>query len=553
MCRQNREGGIGDVVLGVVIVLLTEPPASYNERVRRWALPVEIAMLVFVLLAITLRYAPVRSLSWTYDDAFLLRVVNTSDVESYFTSPGFWQGMPAKMFVPALLVWYEMGSRAGGESGFYAVALILLAVALTTSYIALRMWLGVVEALAAVALIGLGPPVVSLVTQLMATHYLIALAFSALAVALYAKAARTTARADGPRLAGWMPAVLSSFFYLLAMLAKEIAVLLPALLLLIPGARRRFIAPHAMALVVYFAWRQLMIGTLLGGYGWAVTSDNVGALILSLPAQIVSSIAPPQWWIATGVLLVLIVPIAWRMRSWRAVAALLIALAPVLPVSREMQPRYVFPLWVTLVVLFAIAARGRAVLCAVAVAVVGMANIAEWNDVYPLADRMSTEARFILRAAPGSTLRLPRIPPAALGELMEMRGKGGVDAFYDDLYLCSGAHLGRKVFEYEAGRVAGISSRIETITRRDCGSIRTNVPLHARFRFQDGTLFWQFGPYERGTWTIVFADGAQAFAVPRNDAFQLGNVPGLALRIRYDSPEGWSTYSETIHLDFTQK
>jgi len=516
-------------------------------------LRIEGAFLVLVLFALSLRYAPAIRLSWTYDDPWLLRLAARQSVASYFTAPAFWQSLPQQMFVPFIHTWFDVVSHAthGSPAPFYVLSIVWLDLALAASYLALRTWFGPVSSLVAVAMIGLGPPVVSIVTQLMSTHYLFALTFSALSIAAWSGV--QTTEEQPARL---FPALLSSFFYFLAILAKEIAVPLPVVLLLLPRSRPRSLAPHALALALYLLWRKLMIGAFLGGYGWVVTSDSLGPLLRSLPRQVVASIAPPQTWIVVLLALVLLLPIAWRMRSWKfAVATALsiaVALGPVIPVSREMQPRFVFALWVTLVVLFVISIRSKPLLAAMGVAIVAIANVAEWRDVYPVAARMSDEARFVLSAPSSATLRLPRVPPAAMGELLAMRDVPGVQAFYDDFYLCSHDQRGRRVFEYESGRIVEITTRVGALARRHCGSIRKNVPLQARFRFDNGTLSWRFGPYTRGAWSVLFGDGAQAFPVPRRDAFKLGNVPGLDLRIRYDSPEGWRTYSETIHLHFTK-
>lgn len=510
---------------------------------RARAVTVEILLLAALLGAIGFAYADARRLSWTYDDAFLLRVVHGADLNDYFGSRPFWRSMPAKMFVPLLLAWYELGSRAGDEAGFYRLAIALLLLALAACYVAFRQFLPPLPSLTGIALIGLGPPVVSLVTQLMATHYLIALACSALAVAAFAR--------------GW--SVLSAILYLAAMLAKEIALPLPLLLFLLPATRARRLIPHAMALVLYFAWRKIMLGVFLGGYGWAVTRENAFALAMSLPGQLADALTPPS--IVFGVLLalVLLAPIALRFRS-RAfgiafIVALGCAIAPILPVARELQPRYAFATWVTLAVFFAIAARGKAPVCAIAVVVVALAQQAEWRAVWPTAARMSAESRFVLTAPADATLRLPATPPAAMGELQWLRAQRGAPPglqwFYDDLYLCQGKHHGRRVF---ASRGAGVVPvDVRRVAEQHCRSIRHDAPLSAGFHFANGTLHWTFGPYERGTYRVVFADGVQAFAVPREDAYILGDLPGIALRVRYDAPEGWVTYSPELALDFVRR
>ena len=518
------------------------------------SLVAETVLVVIVLLGVAALYAEATTLSWTYDDAFLLRVVNGADLNDYFGSRPFWQSMPSKMFVPLLLAWYELGSRAGDAKGFYMLAIALLAVSLVAVYLALRTHFGRVESLAGVAMIGLGPPVVSLVTQLMATHYLVALAFSALAFAVYVIAIRRDSM---------LLAMFSAVLYLAAMLAKEVAVPLPALLLLVPRSRWRMVVPHAVAFALYMLWRKIMLGVFLGGYGWAVTSDTAGPLIVSLPLQLVRTIAPPQWWLVVLVAIALLVPIAAHLRSRRFAFAFLVALGcailPVLPVSREMQPRYAFAAWVTLVVFFVIAVqslprRTRAIVCALAVAVVAITHRAEWDDALPLSEQMSAETRFVLSAPADATLRLPKTPPAAMGELQAMRGATGpLQWFYDDMYLCAGRHQGRRLYQSGDDGVVEITSEAARIAQKHCTSIREDVALSTRFRFESGTLRWTFGPYEEGKWHVVFGDGVQAFAVPREDAYILGEIPGISLRVRYDSPAGWVTYSPELALDFTRQ
>jgi hypothetical protein len=48
------------------------------------------------------------------------------------------------------------------------------------------------------------------------------------------------------------------------------------------------------------------------------------------------------------------------------------------------------------------------------------------------------------------------------------------------------------------------------------------------------------------------AIGIQAFEIPRHDALNLPGMSGIAMRIRYDSPAGWTTYSPEIAIDFAR-
>ena len=82
------------------------------------------------------------------------------------------------------------------------------------------------------------------------------------------------------------------------------------------------------------------------------------------------------------------------------------------------------------------------------------------------------------------------------------------------------------------------------------------MALAADFDFDSGgesqgrVLRWRLGPYADGRWHLVFQDGVEAYEVPRRGAFHIGDPADLILRVRYDSPRGWSTYSPPLRLDF---
>ena len=161
---------------------------------------------------------------------------------------------------------------------------------------------------------------------------------------------------------------------------------------------------------------------------------------------------------------------------------------------------------------------------------------------------------------PGTFLRRPIVPPAAMGEVNWLKTavagrRGGALWFADDYFLCANDVAARRMWEYapERRRVVEITSRIPDLARRHCESIRGDAPLTAEFDYRDGTLFWRFGPYVDGNWRVLIANGVQAFDVPRTDAFRLPDIPGIALRIRYDSPEGWTAYSPEMVLDFERR
>jgi hypothetical protein len=259
----------------------------------------------------------------------------------------------------------------------------------------------------------------------------------------------------------------------------------------------------------------------------------------------------------------------YAMRERRAAVAALVGLAlviaPVVFVSNEIDARMALVPWLWLCALFAIGASRmgsvprQALLVAAVVAVV-VANRQQWTAEYTRAKRMSDEARAFMTLDGGALLRRPTIPPAAMTELQWLKEgyyqlAGGTGWFYDDSFLCSSPIDGKRIFEWTPARreVVEVTARIPDFAKAWCASLRDKAPLRAEFHHRGETLSWRFGPYDDGRWTVVMAGGVQAFEVPREEGFRLTGVPGLSLRVRYDSPEGWSTYSPDIVLDFARQ
>ena len=121
--------------------------------------------------------------------------------------------------------------------------------------------------------------------------------------------------------------------------------------------------------------------------------------------------------------------------------------------------------------------------------------------------------------------------------------------FQDDLYLCfHRGPLGRVWgYDEETRRLVNLTRRIRALRARHCSSIRAEAPLSATLRFTREGLFWELGPHREGTYRFVLRDGAEAFEMPRSAGFKV-QANGLPLRVEYESPDGWITYSPELQL-----
>jgi hypothetical protein len=519
-----------------------------------------IACAALVLLTILL-YRRVLGLWLTYDDANLLRLTFDYSFFDVFTNARVW---PQQLFTPLLMVAFHAMRRIFGfePARFYVLQLAIACVTMLLVYAAVRQFLDWKRSLAAAAIFAAGAPVCSVVTQLSTVHYFIAIAFCALAVIAYAAALRRSSIALD---------VLSVLCYFLAMMAKEIAIPLPLLLIALPlrdaRTRLRFVIGHGIALIAYFLWRHAVLGTFLGAYGWQIDAAEWPRLLVLLPLRVMQGAAGAGLMIGLLVIVLMTLTIAFGIRNRRAllllIAAIIVAGAPLLPLAKEVKQRYVLVPWLAWSIAFAAAVTRRddriatALLVALPLLTI-VANRKEWGHEFPLRRRMSEEARvFFNDLPPDALLRNPITPPASMGEVQWLKtvhfGRPAGGWFYDDIFLCSGGAAGKRIFEHEGHQIVEITPRIGEIARQFCGSIRNDVPLSAAFHFRDPALYWDLGPYTDGRYSAVIANGVQAFEIPRRDALKLPGMPGIALRIRYDSPAGWTTYSPEIAIDFVHK
>lgn len=533
----------------------------------------DAAIAAVLILLIVVLYRKVVRLWWTYDDAYLIHLAIDSTLADAFFNASIW---PQKLFTPMVMAAFEAHLAVFGldPARWFVVHLVFVAASAIALHAALRLWLGPWTAGAAAVLYVASVPLCSLTTEISGIHYFMAILAGSLATIAYVVALRRDR---------FSLACVSALVLLAGMLAKETVIPLPALFLALPErdlrTRARFAAPHALALAIYFFWRRAVIGTFLGGYGWAIDRDDWPLLIAALPKKIVLASAGAHVPLGLALIALMAIGVFFAVKRTgglqpadrlKPVVTFLVALAlaagPILPVSKEMQRRFALMPWLCWSIAFVVGAEilrrkhpraGVALLVAVPLLAI-VVNRQEWGYEFGRTQRMSDEARFFFDMPPDSFMRTPLVPPAAMGEVnwlktVHLRKPGGAAWFYDDYFLCTADVTGKRAWEYAPERRAVVEIDLAPIARRHCGSIRHEAPLSADFEYRDGSLFWAFGPYAEGRYRLLLANGVQAFDVPREDGFRMEALKGIALRIRYDSPQGWTTYSPELALDFVRR
>ena len=541
------------------------------------------AALVLALLNVAL-YRKVVWLWWTYDDPFNLHAVLTHRLIDPFVNRAIW---PQQLFTPLMMTAFSAEAATVGLDArwWYAINLGLAALSTICIYAAVRLFFDWLPSFVAAALFAASVPMCSVVVQLSTVHYFIAIIFGALSVIAYVIAVRRGARTSRPQSAAVSAgdqsatgrdarplraggprslAIVSALAYLAAMLAKEVAVPLPLFLTFVPR-RSRYVIAHWLMLPVYFVWRRLVIGTFFGAYSWVIAPGEWPKLLLMLPWRVIQAMAGANLFIGLALIALMLIGIVLAAKQSRealliTIVAMIVVLGPILPLAKEVNRRYVLVPWIAVSIAFAAGARRNKALLAIAPLLLIVANRQEWTTEFATRLRMSNEARFMVDMPVNGLLERPTTPPATMRELNwvkmeQLHRPAGASWFYDDFYLCSHDIAGKRLYTYNPGTrwFVELTPRVPQITQRHCGSIRNDKPLRVRFEFHDPAFAWDLGPYANGTYTAVLADGYEAFKIPAKDALNIPGVTALPIRIRYDSPDGWTTYSPGFNLDLVHQ
>ncbi len=280
-------------------------------------------------------YRKAVRLWWIWDDPATLRLVLDRTVWQPFVDGASW---PRKMFTPLLTVFFELQTALFDLDAerFYVLHLVVVAATAIAVYFAFRSFVGTAPSLSAAIVFIAGPPLCSIVTQLSTVHYFLAIFFAALAVICWRRSS-----------------VLSALFYLLSLLAKEVAAPLPLVLLCLTDRKRRVI-PHFIAFAVYFVWRGLVLDTWLGGYGWAVGGKDWRTLV-AFPWKILVFAGVP---LICAIAVVFLLGIRSR-RGWLVLLlAIVLSIAPYAPMAKDLAARFAVVPWLTFAAGFAAAVSG---------------------------------------------------------------------------------------------------------------------------------------------------------------------------------------------------
>lgn len=548
-----------------------------------WRMVTLIAALVLAG-ATWLLYGSVCSGWWHDDDAAHLWFVMRHDhIWQYFAMPEVSRASSEANLAPWALMVYRLiyvicGMEHPGAA--YAMQLLSLFAAAWMTRVLLGLWVRAAWAWLGAALFLLGAPVMHVAYELMTVHYVQGLFFALIAAYAFVHALRSKT---------WRPAVAGGFCYLIAVTAKEIYLPLPILLLFLPEGtwkqRGLKALPFFIVFMIYLPWRWFMLGTLVGGYQSYNTSKadivHIFRTLWHIPVMILGAGVLSRIVMIAG-LLGLALLVGWcRRRIAFALVCLLALLGPLAPLTLFpglFSPnRYLLVVWWSMAAACALImqrlSRGRrwrvwaAIALWVAVSLVaGREMRREQLRSQPWFDSFETQGRFLWAAA-SDRIFLIR-PPFHVARYVaaiksECTGAGSAPIVIDDqadleiqtrLGLVGGAACSNaSVWAYnESG------CRMEEITtefRRQQAESRARVQesaLRIDLQFVGHAIRWQLGPYEQGIYLMVrLSEGRvmdQIHFLPQGQRDATGGGV-FDFFLRYNSPEGWTTYSPVLRFD----
>lgn len=520
---------------------------------------------------------------WHYDDAaHLWFVIRHPQIWQYFAMPEVSRAFSEASLVPWGAMFYRLvyvfcGMEHPGAA--YAVQLLSLFAVAWMTRVLLRLWVCAAWAWLGAFLFLLGAPVMHVAHELMTVHYIQGLFFVLIAVYGFVRAIRNRT---------WRPALIGSFFYLLAVTAKEIYVPLPILLLFLPEntwkQRGQKALPFLIVLAAYPLWRWFMLESVVGGYQSHAAGQGIAQIcraLLHIPAMLLGADS-----LSRGILIAGLCGLIWligldRRKIIFGLLGLGVLLGPLAPLALfpglDSPNRYLLVVWWGMAIVCALImqrlSNGRRwrtlvalVLWADISLVAGREMLGEQRQSQSWIVRYETQGRFLWNAS-SDRIFLIR-PPFHVARYLasikrELGGAGSAPIVIDDqadleiqtrLGLVTGTTCSNApvwAYNESCSRMEEITGEFRSRQAEARGKVLESA-LQIGLQFVGHDVQWQLGPYERGKYLMVrLADEGvmdRVWFAPqgRRDATGAG---AFDFFMRYDSPEGWTTYSPVLRFD----
>jgi len=502
---------------------------------------------------------------WAFDDPQILKSAFLHAPWAYFFVPEVWKAFQPANLNPFILFSFDLDLALFGlgPEGFYAHQLIILWITAGMTFQLLRPWVTPFWAVAGPVLFIVSSPVTNTAYQLMTRHYLEGLLFSILAFHCYLQALRKF-----PLV--W--ACLGGICYFCAASAKEVYVVLPLMLFLIPlgGWRKRVasLLPFFTVMGFYMLWRRYMLGTWVGGYGQTLNLTALHKGVVNIPSVIFGN--SPLGIFAFSISVVVLLWSVWRNGSFRLwfLGWFFLILGPIIPVITISDPQRLLLFFVWVLSTAVVLCLGKCAFTGGRFKPVGMLlvvvmcvsfasrGLALRSDLEPACKGYEAQGRFIMEQNTEQVL----LPFAPYGNwftsgLVWLRGhilnEQPPRVIYDEIDLADLKAPVQNIFSFdpEAGRLRKIPGGVEGIRLNWFPKV-SKEPVSVRMTYGEGGISWNFGPHVSGQYSIItYGENGSKMALLRSGFRRKEMTDPLVFRVRYDAPEGWIAYSDMFQFD----
>jgi hypothetical protein len=329
--------------------------------------------------------------------------------------------------------------------------------------------------------------------------------------------------------------------------------------------------PCLLVALGYVAWRRLMLGDTVGGYGgveplWSEASAvAMGRAVARFPSDLFG----PAWPVALALALVAAAlalrgrPVAWLGFVAVAAACVLLPLWPLATGPGFNGPdRYLFLLWWVAAAALVAALRGASArlpwpsardatglgLCGALVLGAALHSSAASRPRDEAMRAFDAVGRFIVAHDARSAFIAPDVVMASywyvtsLCEIRHLAGAGCPQA------LIPGWPLDERVerlavYDAAAGAMTDASDRLADERLRAAAIDRTR-PLSIDLALDSGVARWRFGPYDEGQYFVV-SPALGRHPLPPQGQMRTA-LAEVAFQVQFDSREGWRTASPVL-------
>ena len=565
----------------------------------------DLAAAAVLVLLVVLRWHGLPGVYWRADDPALLLHALQSPGLAAFVDPADWRRLSPSNLTPWITLSFKLDLALAGlrPAAFYLHQLVSAALLGLAAYALARRALPPAWALV-LALLGLaGAPSAAVIELLMTRHYLEGLLFALLSLLAFVHA-----RQAGRLGWAWAGAAL----YALACTAKELYVPLVLVLAALPAARdpaapgpqpgqlaawrpkpgdpaaprpnpgeaaapRRgparaaLLLPYLLVALAYVAWRRVMLGDAVGGYGSAqsLLSGRSVAAMAQAAARFPADLLGPAWGVVLALGLAAAVLALRGRRAWLGFSALAAAcvLLPLWPLAAgpgfNGPDRYLLLLWWAIAAGLVAALRGASArlplpapvrdglglgLAAALVLAAAVQADAAGRPREQAMRAFDAAGRFIATHDERSAFVAPDAVLASywyVTSLCELRQRDGAGC---PQALIPGWPLDERVrrlavYDPAAGAMVDASARLAEERRLALAIDRTR-PLSAEVSLEGGFARWQFGPPRDGQFFVV-SPALGRYPLPPRGELRV-TLTELPFQVQFDAREGWRTASPVL-------